>query len=289
MSAMSSLGGAHIRRRSGPIATVGSAVRLLAVLVLSAVVFLPVYVSVVSAFTFNGSIARDGLVPAATQVTLDNFRAAATAVPLVREYLVSVAVVSLQTLGEIVTGSLAAYALVFPRWRGRTLAFGLVLTTLAIPGESLVIPNYELVSHLGLRDTVLGVVLPYLAAGYPIFLLRQAFANVPREVWEAARLDGAGDVRTLFAVILPVCRPQVTTAVIWAALSAWNGFFWPLLITDSAASRTIQVGISQLAASESGSPAVIFAGAVLVVIPTTVLVITAQRFLVSGLARGALR
>jgi len=289
VSAMSSLGGAHIRRRARPIATVGSTVRLLAVLVLSAVVFLPVYVSVVSAFTFNGSIARDGLVPAATQVTLDNFRAAATAVPLVREYLVSVAVVSLQTLGEIVTGSLAAYALVFPRWRGRTLAFGLVLTTLAIPGESLVIPNYELVSHLGLTDTVLGVVLPYLAAGYPIFLLRQAFANVPREVWEAARLDGAGDVRTLFAVILPVCRPQVTTAVIWAALSAWNGFFWPLLITDSAASRTIQVGISQLAASESGSPAVIFAGAVLVVIPTTVLVITAQRFLVSGLARGALR
>jgi ABC-type glycerol-3-phosphate transport system permease component len=286
---MFSLGGARIRRRARPIAALGSAVRFLAVLVLAAVVFLPVYVSVVSAFTFNGSIARDGLVPAAAQVTLDNFRAAATAVPLVREYLVSLAVVSLQTLGEIVTGALAAYALVFPRWRGRTLAFGLVLTTLAIPGESLVIPNYELVSHLGLRDTVLGVVLPYLAAGYPIFLLRQAFANVPREVWEAARLDGAGDVRTLFAVILPVCRPQLTTAVIWAALSAWNGFFWPLLITDSAASRTIQVGISQLAAAESGSPAVIFAGAVLVVIPTTVLVITAQRFLINGLARGALR
>ena len=90
-------------------------------------------------------------------------------------------------------------------------------------------------------------------------------------------------------MILPSCRPQVTTAVIWSALAAWNGFFWPLLITDTAAARTIQVGISGLAASEVGNPAVIFAGAVLVVVPTMLLVVFAQRFLVNGLARGVLR
>lgn len=263
----------------------GATVRFVVVLVVAAIVFLPVYVSFVSAFTPNGEIARDGIIPDLTHLTLTNFREATTSIPLLREYLVSVGVVTLQTTGELVTGALAAYALVFPRWRGRGLAFALVLVTLAVPAESIVIPNYEFVSQIGLRNTILGVVIPYLAAGYPIFLLRQAFAAVPTEIWEAARLDGAGDIRALFMIIMPACRPQVTTAVIWSALAAWNGFFWPLLITDTAAARTIQVGISQLAASEVGSPSVIFAGAVLVVIPTMVLVIVAQRFLVNGLGR----
>lgn len=277
------------RRRNARTSSPLTVLRWVVVLLAAALVFLPVYVSVVSALTTNGSIARSGLVPRPSELTTDNFQAAATAVPLLRQYAVSVAVVTLQTAGEIFTGALAAYALVFPRWRGRGIAFALVLATMAVPGESLVIPNYELVSQLGLRDTVFGVVLPYLAVGYPIFLLRQAFAAVPLEIWEAARLDGAGDITALFSVVMPACRPQVTTAVIWAALSAWNGFFWPLLITDSAAARTIQVGISQLAASESSSPSVIFAGSVLVVLPTVLLVLLAQRFLINGLARGVLR
>lgn len=275
------------QRRSVP--TPASLLRFVVILVVAAVIFLPVYISFVSAFTPTGEITRNGIIPNPRRLTLDNFAQAATTVPLLRQYVVTVAVVSLQTFAQIFIAALAAYALVFPRWRGRGVAFGLVLVSLAIPGESIVIPNYELVSSLGLRDTVLGVALPYLAAGYPIFLLRQAFAAVPTEIWEAAKLDGCGDLRALFVVVMPTCRPQVTTAVIWSALAAWNGFFWPLLITDSAKARTIQVGISQLASAEVGSPSVIFAGTVLVVIPTMVLVIGAQRFLVNGLARGVLR
>ncbi|MFI6932896.1 carbohydrate ABC transporter permease [Streptomyces sp. NPDC050287] len=284
--------GHGLRRRPGGAVRfpgIGTITRFLVVLFLAAIVFLPVYVSFLSAFTPNGEIARNGIVPNPAHGTLANFRDAATAIPLLREYVVSIGVVTLQTAGQLLTGALAAYALVFPRWRGRRIAFGLVLVTLAIPGETIVIPNYELVGSIGLRNTILGVVIPYLAAGYPIFLLRQAFAAVPVEIWEAARLDGAGDIRALFTIIMPTCRPQVTNAIIWSALAAWNGFFWPLLITDTAAARTIQVGISQLAASEAGSPSVIFAGAVLVVVPTMLLVVFAQRFLINGLTRGVLR
>jgi len=202
---------------------------------------------------------------------------------------VSVAVVVLQTTAQLVTSALAAYALVFPSWRGRALAFALVIATLAVPGESLVIPNYELVTSMGLRDTVLGIVVPYLAAGYTIFLLRQAFAQLPRELWEAARLDGCGDLRALFLVVMPAARSYVTTAALWSALSAWNGFFWPLLITDSPGNRTVQVGLAQLVSGESMSPAVISAGTALVLIPTVVLVVVGQRFLLSGLVTAALR
>lgn len=275
----------HDRR----VPSLGTVARFLVVLIVAAIIFLPVYVSFVSAFTPTGEIVRDGLIPHLNHLTLDNFSQATTTIPLLREYLVSVEVVTLQTVAEILTGALAAYALVFPQWRGRRIVFGLVLICLAIPGESIVIPNYQLVSSIGLRNTILGVVIPFLAAAYPIFLLRQAFLAVPTEIWEAARLDGCGDIRTLFAVVIPTCRPQVTTAIMWSALAAWNGFFWPLLITDTAAARTVQVGISQLASSEVSSPSVIFAGTALVVTPTVILVIAAQRYLVNGLSRGVLR
>jgi len=267
----------------------GTVVRFIVVIAIAAIVFLPVYVSFLSAFMPNGEIVRNGIWPNVTRFTMTNFIKAATSTPLPQQYLVSIAVVTLQTIAQMITGALAAYALVFPRWRGRGIAFILVLITLAIPGESIVIPNYELVSQIGLRNTILGVVIPYLAAGYPIFLLRQAFAAIPSEIWEASRLDGAGDLRALFAIIMPACRPQVTTAIIWSALAAWNGYFWPLLITDTDAARTVQVGIAQLPSSDATNPAVVFAGVVLVVIPTMVLVIAAQRFLVNGLARGVLR
>ena len=172
----------------------------------------------------------------------------------------------------------------FPRWRGRGVAFALVLATLAIPGESLVVPNFELASSLGLRDTLAGVVVPYLSSGYAVFLLRQAFLAQPRETWEAARLDGCGDLRALLHVVLPMARPQLVTAAMWCVLSAWNGYFWPLLITDSPQQRTVQVGLAQLVVDQSSTPAVIYAGTLLVLLPTLLLVLFGQRFLIRGLA-----
>ncbi|MFJ2815707.1 MULTISPECIES: carbohydrate ABC transporter permease [unclassified Streptomyces] len=248
------------------------------------VVVLPVYVTVVTALLPRSDVAAGRLLPVPGRLTLDNVRFALDAAPLARQYLVSVAVTVGQAGAQLVTAALAAYALVFPRWRGRGIVFGLVLATLAFPGESLVIPNFELVTGLGLRDTLLGVVIPYLAAGYAVFLLRQAFLTLPRETWEAARLDGCGDLRALLHVVLPMARPQLVTAAMWCALSAWNGYFWPLLITDSPQRRTIQVGLAQLVVDQATSPAVIYAGTLLVLLPTLLLVLFGQRFLVRGLA-----
>lgn len=213
-----------------------------------------------------------------------NVRTALEVIPLGSQYLMSVAVTLVQTGAQVVTSALAAYAVVFPSWRARPAVFAAILATLAIPGESTVIPNFELVSSLGLRDTVLGVTIPFLAAAYPAFLLRQAFASLPREVWEASRLDGCGNLRSLIAVVLPMARSQVLTAALWSALSAWNGYFWPLLITDSPQRRTVQVGLAQLAVGESTTPGVIYAGTLLVLLPTLLLVIGGQRWLISGLA-----
>lgn len=263
--------------------------RVLAIVILALVMGFPVYITFITGFFPNGALVASGLLPPLDRLTFDNFAAAFRSIPLGRQYIVSVMVVVLQTFAQLITSALAAYALVFPRWRGRAIAFGLVIATLAVPGESLVIPNYELVSSLGLRDTIIGITVPFLAAGYVIFLLRQGFASIPRELWEAARLDGCGDLRTLFLVLIPAARNHVTTAAMWSALAAWNGFFWPLLITDSPENRTVQVGLAQLVSAETASPAVVFAGTALVLLPTVLLVIISQRLLVSGLASGAVR
>ncbi|GGZ76680.1 carbohydrate ABC transporter permease [Streptomyces bluensis] len=262
----------------------GSVLRWLWLGAVVLVVAFPVYVTVVTALLPQGDVAAGRLLPVPGRLTLDNVRAALDSAPLARQYLVSVAVTALQAVAQLTTAALAAYALVFPRWRGRGVAFALVLATLAFPGESLVIPNFELVTGLGLRDTLLGIVIPYLAAGYAVFLLRQAFLALPRETWEAARLDGCGELRALLHVVLPMARPQLVTAAMWCALSAWNGYFWPLLITDSPQRRTIQVGLAQLVVDQAAAPAVIYAGTLLVLLPTLLLVLFGQRFLVRGLA-----
>ncbi|MEV0777138.1 carbohydrate ABC transporter permease [Streptomyces sp. NPDC050428] len=262
----------------------GSVLRWLWLGVVVVLVTFPVYVTVVTALLPPGDVAAGRLIPVPGRLTLDNVRAALDSAPLARQYLVSVAVTTLQAAAQLTTAALAAYALVFPRWRGRGIAFALVLATLAFPGESLVIPNFETATGLGLRDTLLGIVIPYLAAGYAVFLLHQAFLALPRETWEAARLDGCGELRALLHVVLPMARPQLITAAMWCALSAWNGYFWPLLITDSPQRRTIQVGLAQLVVDQAATPAVIYAGTLLVLLPTLLLVLFGQRFLVRGLA-----
>uniref|UniRef100_UPI0006E413F2 carbohydrate ABC transporter permease n=1 Tax=Streptomyces graminilatus TaxID=1464070 RepID=UPI0006E413F2 len=262
----------------------GSVLRWLWLGAVVVLVAFPVYVTVVTALLPPGDVAAGRLVPVPDRLTLGNVREALASAPLARQYLVSVGATVLQATAQLVTAALAAYALVFPRWRGRGIAFGVVLATLAFPGESLVIPNFETATALGLRDTLLGIVIPYLAAGYAVFLLRQAFLALPRETWEAARLDGCGELRALLHVVLPMARPQLVTAAMWCALSAWNGYFWPLLITDSPQRRTIQVGLAQLVVDQATSPAVIYAGTLLVLLPTLLLVLFGQRFLVRGLA-----
>ncbi len=282
---------APVRRRRDRVSRsrLGRLVRGVAIVVLVAVVLLPVYLTFASALFPTGEFLRSGLFPSPERLTFDNIATALGAVPFVPQYLTSVTVVILQTAAQLITSVLAAYALVFPRWRLRAAVFGVIIVTLGVPGESLTISNYDLVSSIGLRDTVFGIVLPYLAAGYTIFLLRQAFASFPFEVWEASRLDGCGHLRSLVGVVLPSCRAHLTTAALWSALSAWNGFFWPLLITDSPQNRTIQVGVTQLVAGEIAVPPVVFAGAALVLIPTVLLVIFSQRFLIGGMAAGSLR
>ena len=227
------------------------------------------------------------LVP--TGFTWDHVASAFNRAPLLRQMVNSAVVVLAQTGLQILTSLLAAYALVFGRLRRPGLVLGIYLVTLMIPNEATIVANYLTIRSLGLFDTLIAVFLPFAASAYSIFLLRQAFLTFPRELHDAARVDGVGPMRFLFGFLIPLTRPTVMTATLMSAIAAWNGYLWPLLVTESASSRTVQVGVKALFDESNTDLGAGLAGLIVVSIPTIALVIVGQKFLARGLTEGAVK
>ncbi len=193
----------------------------------------------------------------------------------------------LVVLGQLITSVAAAYTLVFLKLRARRFWFFLLLSTMMIPWEAIIIPNYLAMAELGLVNTVWALALPYLAAGFGVFLVRQAFLAFPMELRDAAKVDGVSDFGFLWRIVIPLTRPTLAALGVWSFLSAWNMYFWPLLITQAPENQTIQIGITQLQSVDAGDPGMVLAGVVLALIPTLILVLFGQRFIVRGLTAGA--
>ncbi len=193
------------------------------------------------------------------------------------------------TLGQLITCSLAAYALSTLNFPGKALFLFLFLGTLMIPWEATVVPNYLTVVGLGWKDSYQGLIAPFLASGFGIFLLRQYFMTIPRELYEAAVLDGCGRTRYLWSILLPLSRPALGTLAVYAFLSTYNQYYWPLLVTDSPEWRTTQVGITAFKSTEVALFNLQMAGTIIVMLPTLILLVIGQRQLVRGLTAGALK
>lgn len=204
---------------------------------------------------------------------------------ILNSFVVSLAV----TLGQLITCSLAAYALSTLNFPGKALFFFLFLGTLMIPWEATVVPNYLTVVGLGWKDSYQGLIAPFLASGFGIFLLRQYFMTIPRELYEAAVLDGCGRTRYLWSILLPLSRPALGTLAVYAFLNTYNQYYWPLLVTDSPEWRTTQVGITAFKSSEVALYNLQMAGTIIVMLPTLLLLVIGQRQLVRGLTAGALK
>lgn len=221
---------------------------------------------------------------------LSSFRDVLQAIPLGRQYLNSAIVAIAVTIGQLATATLSAYAFAFLRFPLRNLAFGVFLSTMMIPWEAVIIPNYLFMSQNGLLNTYPALILPFLAAGFGTFLLRQFFLSFPRDLYEAALVDGCRHLRFLWTILVPLSRPALASLGIYAFLQTWNQYFWPLLVTKTSTMQTLQIGISSLRDTESATaPNFILAGVVLALIPTLLLIYLGQRHIVRGLTSGALR
>ncbi|GAB3973991.1 carbohydrate ABC transporter permease [Plantactinospora veratri] len=255
-------------------------------------VLFPVYYAFAGAVMGPGDLASypPALVPSALHWA--NFGDVFRSVPLGRFYLNSAVQAGVITLAQVVTSILAAYAFAFLRMPAKAATFGLFLATLMVPWEAIIIPNYLAISDWGLTRgglTYLGLVLPFLASAFGTFLLRQAFLQFPSELRDAAVIDGCGHWRLLWRVVVPLSKPSIAAVGVYVFLSAWNQYFWPLILIRDAEFQTLQIGISQLNDAEAAQPGLVLAGVALSLLPTLAVVVFGQRYIVRGLTAGALR
>jgi len=221
--------------------------------------------------------------------TAAHFGAVFRSTPMLRYLTNSVIVSTSITAGHLLTASLAAYAFAFLRFRGRQALFLLFLATLMVPAEVSLVPNFLTINALGWRNTYQALTVPFLATAFGTFLLRQFFLSIPAEIREAARIDGCGDLRFLRQIVVPLSRPALATLGMTSFLAAWNMYLWPLIVSDRADMRTVQIGIRALENGEALDRGLVAAGAVVAVAPTLLILFAAQRHLVRGLTAGAVK
>lgn len=193
--------------------------------------------------------------------------------------LVTVGILVLQFL----TAVPAAYAFARYKFPGRNLLFGLVLIVLMIPGQVIFLPIYVQLSGWGLVNTLWSLILPYAASAFGIFLLRQAFMQVPDEVIEAARLDNASEWKIMWTIMVPMAKPVLVTFGLFSFIYHWNDYFWPLIMTNSDEVRTLPIGISSLHMSDGGTLwNVMMAGNMILILPILVIFFVAQRHIIKA-------
>jgi ABC-type glycerol-3-phosphate transport system permease component len=223
--------------------------------------------------------------------TLDNYDKAWRASPFPRYMLNSFIQTGVITVAQVLLSILAGYAFAMFEFRGKAILFAILIGSLIIPFELTFIPNFLLVSDLGLANTYAGLTIPFLASAFGVFMMRQFFLAIPRDLYDAAKIDGASDWFYLWRVMVPLSKGAIAAFTIFAFLAAWNQYLWPLVITNEESMRTAQIGlrfflVNQERATDWGA---IMAGAMIVMVPTLIVFLVAQRQLVKGIAMTGLK
>ena len=221
--------------------------------------------------------------------TLDNYVSALNMVPFGRFLTNSLLVGICVTFGQLVTCSLAAYAFSFFEFKGKRALFIAVLVTVMIPGEVIIVSNYLTVSGLGWNDSLKALIVPFLTSGMGIFMVRQFFLTIPKDIHEAATIDGCGHFQFLTTILMPISKPVMASLGIYVFINTWNQYMWPLLTINDPNKRTVQIGISMLQFSEGNNYGVILAGALMIIIPSVVVFVIGQKRLVDGMISGAIK
>ena len=223
-----------------------------------------------------------------TDPTLENYRTAFTAVPL-GGYFVNTIVFTLGTTAlMLMVTVLAAYAFSRLQFRGRDLVFTGFLALMMIPGELVVITNFVTITDWNLRNTFLGLILPSVTSVFYIYLLKENFAQVPDELYYAAKVDGTSDLKYLFKVMIPICRPTIITVTILKVIECWNSYVWPRLITDDRAYFLVSNGIQEIRENGFGRENIpaMMAAVVVISAPLIALFLVFRKKIMAGVARG---
>ena len=223
-------------------------------------------------------------------LTLENFARAWEAAPFARYFLNTTLLVSLILGSQLLLCTLAAYAFVRYEFRGKNVVFALVLVQLMIMPDVLLVENYKTMSRLGLIDTLFGIGLPYFASAFAIFLLRQTFKGIPKELVEAATMEGASALQILWRVYVPLAKPVYVAFALVSVSYHWNNFLWPLVVTNSINSRPLTVGLQVFASADQGIDwSIITAATLLTAAPLLLAFLLFQRQFVQSFMRAGIK
>ena len=222
-------------------------------------------------------------------VTLDHYKSAISATTLGRYMLNSLVLAGVSSIVRIITASMAAYAFAFYEFKGKNFIFAIVMGTVMIPGDVVLVTNYQTVSRLGLVNTYLGMMVVFLVSAMNIFIMRQNFLTFSKEIKEASEVDGCGNFRFFATILLPLNKPVITTVFISAFMGTWNTYLWPMMATNQNELRTIQVGVTMLNFPEGTVYGPIMAASILALLPIAVIFVIFRRQIVGGLMGGAVK
>jgi multiple sugar transport system permease protein len=258
------------------------------VIVGAAIMFFPFLWTIITSITPGaGLTVAPALIP--TDPSLDAYAQLFAERPFARVVLNSLGIATITTLVQLFTSATAAYAFSRLPFRGRGVVFAIYLATMMIPLQVLIVPLFVELRTFGLINTYLGALLPTFASAFGIFLLRQAVNQVPRDLDEAATLDGAGHFRIFFSVILPNIRPALATLTVFAFMGSWNSFLWPLVVLRSPELHTLPVALAALQGQYVTQWDIVMAGSVVSVLPMLALYVFAQKYVIQGVASSGLK
>lgn len=223
--------------------------------------------------------------------TFENYITAFTAVPLARYFINTIIFMVATTAIMLVVTVLAAFAFARLEFKGRNLAFTLILALMMIPSELVVITNFVTATNWDLRNTFTGLILPSVASVFYIYLLKENFAQIPDELYYAAKVDGTTDLKYLFKVMIPICTPTIVTVAILKAIECWNSFVWPRLVTDDEAYYLVSNGIQSIRENGFGRENIpaMMAAAVVISLPLIIVFIIFRKKIMEGVARGGMK
>lgn len=266
-------------------------VRTMVLVALALLVLVPILWMISTSFkTQLDAATSTSLVP--DPATLDSYRpltAWGGKSPVVRWFFNSVVTATVTTALVVTTAALAAYALARFTFRGRGIVFSLVIATLFLPGFVFLIPTYLISDSLGILDSLLALMLPPVGGAFGVFFLRQFFLGLPRELEEAARIDGASDVRIFASVMLPLAQPALSTIAVITFLASWNDFLWPVYALSTTSTLTLPAGLPLLQSAYIANQPLIMAGAVIASVPALLVFVFFQRKIIESVAMAGLK
>src|SRR4051794_15041427 len=255
--------------------------------VVSVVILFPIYTTVVAALKPGNKVLVHPLVPG--PFTLDVLREAWTDGRLGRFMFNSLVVAVIVTAAQVITAVLSAYAFAILEFPGRNVLFVAFLATLLVPAEATLVINRRTVDSLGWLNSYQGLTVPFLATAFGTFLIRQVFLTLPRDLRDAALIDGVSHVGYLRHIAVPLIRPTLGALALFAFLGTWNAYLWPNLITTEQSMNTVQSGLRQLKAQSLDAPNLLMAGTIIAAVPIFAMLMIFQRQLVRGLTAGAVK